>query len=62
MIAKLRIAPEEQYFRLSLVPWKAYVAFCDTRRMKRKHPGWYRDDLARLFAAAGRRQAEAGDR
>lgn len=29
MIAKLRTFPEEQYLRLSLVPWKAYVAFSD---------------------------------
>ena len=29
MIAKLKTTSEEQYLRLSLVPWKAYVAFCD---------------------------------
>jgi Uma2 family endonuclease len=29
MIAKLRTEPKEQYLRLSLVPWEAYVAFCD---------------------------------
>jgi Uma2 family endonuclease len=29
MIAKLKTAPQEQRLRLSLVPWKAYVAFCD---------------------------------
>jgi hypothetical protein len=29
MIAKLRTAPQEQRLRFSLVPWEAYVAFCD---------------------------------
>ncbi len=29
MIATLVSAPEEHRFRLSLVPWEAYVAFCD---------------------------------
>ena len=29
MIAKLRIKPDEQRMRLSCIPWKAYVAFCD---------------------------------
>jgi Uma2 family endonuclease len=29
MIAKLRTIPDEQRLRLSLVPWEAYVAFCD---------------------------------
>ena len=30
MIAKLKtVREDEQYFLLSLVPWKAYVAFCD---------------------------------
>jgi NADPH:quinone reductase-like Zn-dependent oxidoreductase len=47
-----------QYLRLwlwSLPPGRKHVAFYDTRRMKRKHPDWYCDDLARLFAlvAAG---------
>jgi NADPH:quinone reductase-like Zn-dependent oxidoreductase len=48
-----------QYLRLwlwSMPPGRKHVAFYDTRPMKRKHPDWYRDDLARLFAllAAGR--------
>jgi len=47
-----------QYMRLwlwSLPPGRKHVAFYDTRTTKRKHPDWYRDDLARLFAllAAG---------
>jgi NADPH:quinone reductase-like Zn-dependent oxidoreductase len=47
-----------QYLRLwlwSLPPGRKHVAFYDTRPTKRKHPDWYRDDLARLFAllAAG---------
>jgi NADPH:quinone reductase len=47
-----------QYLRLwlwSLPPQRKHVAFYDTRPTKRKHPDWYRDDLARLFAllAAG---------
>jgi NADPH:quinone reductase-like Zn-dependent oxidoreductase len=56
-----------QYLRLflwSLPPGRKHVAFYDTRRMKRKHPGWYRDDLARLFAllAAGRLKPVIADR
>jgi NADPH:quinone reductase len=47
-----------QYVRLflwSLPPGRKHVAFYDTRPTKRKHPDWYREDLARLFAllAAG---------
>ena len=47
-----------QYVRLwlwSLPPQRKHVAFYDTRPTKKKHPDWYRDDLARLFAllAAG---------
>jgi hypothetical protein len=47
-----------QYLRLvlwSVPPGRKHVAFYDTRPTKRKHPDWYRDDLARLFAllAAG---------
>ncbi len=47
-----------EYIRLplwSLPPQRKHVAFYDTRPTKKKHPGWYRDDLARLFAllAAG---------
>jgi NADPH:quinone reductase-like Zn-dependent oxidoreductase len=47
-----------QYVRLwlwSLPPQRKHVAFYDTRPMKKKHPDWYRDDLARLFVllAAG---------
>jgi len=47
-----------QYVRLwlwSLPPQRKHVAFYDTRPMKKKHPDWYRDDLAHLFAllAAG---------
>jgi NADPH:quinone reductase-like Zn-dependent oxidoreductase len=50
-----------QYLRLwlsSLPPGRKHVAFYDTRPMKRKHPEWYRDDLARLYAllAAGKLQ------
>jgi NADPH:quinone reductase-like Zn-dependent oxidoreductase len=50
-----------QYLRLwlsSLPPGRKHVAFYDTRPTKRKHPDWYRDDLARLFAllAAGKLQ------
>ena len=50
-----------QYLRLwlsSLPPGRKHVAFYDTRPMKRKHPDWYRDDLARLFVmlAAGELQ------
>ena len=39
----------------SLPPRRKHVAFYDTRPMKKKHPDWYLDDLARLFAllAAG---------
>jgi NADPH:quinone reductase-like Zn-dependent oxidoreductase len=56
-----------QYLRmwtLSLPPGRKYAAFYDTRTMKRKHPDWYRDDLARLFAllAAGRLQPVIADR
>jgi Uma2 family endonuclease len=29
VIAKLKLIPEEQRLRLSLIPWKGYVAFCD---------------------------------
>ena len=47
-----------QYIRLwlwSLPPQRKHVALYDTRPTKKKHPDWYRDDLARLFAllAAG---------
>src|SRR5262249_1040926 len=47
-----------QYIRLwlwALPPQRKHVAFYDTRPTKKKHPDWYRDDLARLFAllAAG---------
>ena len=47
-----------QHLRLwlwSLPPQQKHVAFYDTRPTKKKHPDWYRDDLARLFAllAAG---------
>ena len=47
-----------QYVRLglwSLPPQRKHVAFYDTRPTKKKHPDWYRDDLARLFGwlAAG---------
>jgi NADPH:quinone reductase-like Zn-dependent oxidoreductase len=47
-----------QYVRLwlwSLPPQRKHVAFYDTRPTKKKHPDWYRDDLARLFVllAAG---------
>ena len=47
-----------QHVRLwlwSLPPQRKHVAFYDTRPTKKKHPDWYRDDLARLFAllAAG---------
>ena len=36
-------------------PRRKHVAFYDTRPMKKKHPDWYRDDLACLFVllAAG---------
>ena len=36
-------------------PQRKHVAFYDTRPTKKKHPDWYRDDLARLFGwlAAG---------
>jgi NADPH:quinone reductase-like Zn-dependent oxidoreductase len=48
-----------QYVRLwlwSLPPRRKRVAFYDTRPTKRKHPDWYREDLASLFAllAAGK--------
>src|SRR5215813_14296432 len=48
----------------SLPPGQKHVAFYDTRTMKRKHPDWYRDDLARLFAllAAGRLKPVIADR
>jgi NADPH:quinone reductase-like Zn-dependent oxidoreductase len=48
----------------SLPPGRKHVAFYDTRTMKRKHPDWYRDDLARLFAllAAGRLKPVIADR
>ena len=47
-----------QYVRLglwSLPPQRKHVAFYDTRPTKKKHPDWYRDDLARLLVllAAG---------
>jgi len=47
-----------------LPPGRKHVAFYDTRTMKRKHPDWYRDDLARLFAllAAGRLKPVITDR
>ena len=56
-----------QYMRLwlwSLPPGRKHVAFYDTRPMKRKHPDWYRDDLARLFAllAAGEVKPVIADR
>jgi NADPH:quinone reductase-like Zn-dependent oxidoreductase len=56
-----------QYMRLllwSLPPARKHVAFYDTRTMKRKHPDWYRDDLARLLAllAAGRLKPVIADR
>ena len=56
-----------QYLRLllwSLPPQRKHVAFYDTRTTKRKHPDWYRDDLARLFAllAAGRLKPVIADR
>jgi NADPH:quinone reductase-like Zn-dependent oxidoreductase len=48
-----------QYVRLwlgSLPLQRKHIAFYDTRPTKKKHPDWYRDDLARLFAllAAGK--------
>src|SRR5262245_65403327 len=48
----------------ALPPGRKHVAFYDTRTMKRKHPDWYRDDLARLFAllAAGKLKPEITDR
>lgn len=48
----------------SLPPGRKHVAFYDTRTMKRKHPDWYRDDLARLFAllAAGTLKPVIADR
>jgi NADPH:quinone reductase-like Zn-dependent oxidoreductase len=48
----------------SLPPGRKHVAFYDTRTTKRKHPDWYRDDLARLFAllAAGRLKPVIADR
>jgi NADPH:quinone reductase-like Zn-dependent oxidoreductase len=48
----------------SLPPGRKHVAFYDTRTMKRKHPDWYRDDLARLFAllAAGKLNPVIADR
>ena len=56
-----------QYMRLwlwSLPPGRTHVAVYDTRPMKRKHPDWYRDDLARLFAllAAGEVKPVIADR
>jgi NADPH:quinone reductase-like Zn-dependent oxidoreductase len=47
-----------QYIQLwlwALPPQRKHVAFYDTRPTKQKHPDWYRDDLAHLFAllAAG---------
>ena len=56
-----------QYTRLwlwSLPPGRKHVAFYDTRSVKRKHPDWYRDDLARLFAllAAGKLKPVIADR
>ena len=56
-----------QYMQLwlwSLPPGRKHVAFYDTRPMKRKHPDWYRDDLARLFAllAAGEVKPVIADR
>ena len=56
-----------QYVRLalwSLPPGRKHVAFYDTRPTKRKHPDWYRDDLARLFAllAAGNLMPVIADR
>ena len=48
----------------SLPPGRKHVTFYNTRSMKRKHPDWYRDDLARLFAllAAGRLKPVIADR
>jgi len=48
----------------ALPPGRKHVAFYDTRTMKRKHPDWYRDDLARLFAllAAGKLKPAITDR
>lgn len=56
-----------QYLRLllwSLPPARKHAAFYDTRPTKRKHPDWYRYDLARLFAllAAGRLKPVIADR
>jgi NADPH:quinone reductase-like Zn-dependent oxidoreductase len=48
----------------SLPPGRKHVAFYDTRTTKRKHPDWYRDDLARLFAllVTGRLKPVIADR
>jgi NADPH:quinone reductase-like Zn-dependent oxidoreductase len=48
----------------ALPPQRKHVAFYDTRTTKRKHPDWYRDDLARLFAllAAGKLKPVIADR
>jgi NADPH:quinone reductase-like Zn-dependent oxidoreductase len=56
-----------QYTRLwlwSLPPGRKHAAFYDTRPMKRKHPDWFRDDLARLLAllAAGELKPVIADR
>ena len=49
---------------ISRTPWTGSTrAFYDTRPMKRKHPDWYRDDLARpfgLLAAGGLQPVIAG--
>jgi len=48
----------------SLPPGRKHVAFYDARPMKRKHPDWHRDDLARLLAllAAGELKPVIADR
>jgi NADPH:quinone reductase-like Zn-dependent oxidoreductase len=39
--------------RWRLPPRRLRVSFYDTRPTKRRHPGWYRDDLAELCALLG---------
>src|SRR5262245_58809144 len=48
----------------SLPPARKHVAFYDTRTMKRKHPDWYRDDLASLYEllAGGKLKPVIADR
>jgi NADPH:quinone reductase-like Zn-dependent oxidoreductase len=50
------VSQEMRLWLWSLPPGRKHVAFYDTRTMKRKHPDWYRDDLARLYEllAAGK--------